>query len=63
MALDNQIAFMEVNGNYVFFNEAEAVAAITTYDEDEPVKQKPKKQNKNVPWLFPTCQRLKFLIK
>ena len=29
MAPDNQIAFMEVDGKLVFFNEAEAVAAIT----------------------------------
>ena len=40
MAPDNQIAFMEVDGKIVFFNEAEAVAAITKYDENEPVKQR-----------------------
>lgn len=43
MAPDNQIAFMEVDGKLVFFNEAEAVAAITEYDENEPVKQRSKK--------------------
>ena len=32
MAPDNQIAFMEADGKLVFFNEAEAVAAITEYD-------------------------------
>lgn len=40
MAPDNQIVFMEVDGKIVFFNEAEAVAAITEYDENEPVKQR-----------------------
>ena len=40
MAPDNQIAVMEVDGKIVFFNEAEAVAAITEYDENEPVKQR-----------------------
>lgn len=39
MVLDNQIAFMEVDGKFVFFNEAEAVAAATEYNEDEPVKK------------------------
>ena len=44
MAPDNQIVFMEVDGEFVFFNEAEAVAAITEYDEDEPEKPKSKKR-------------------
>ena len=43
MAPDNQIAFMEADGKLVFFNEAEAVAAITEYDENEPVKQRSQK--------------------
>ena len=43
MAPDNQIVFMEVDGEFVFFNEAEAVAAITEYDEDVPEKPKSKK--------------------
>ena len=41
---NNQMAFIEVDGKIVFFNEAEAVAAITEYDEDESVKQRPTKQ-------------------
>lgn len=40
---DNQIAFLEVNGEIVFFNEAEAVASITDYDEEGPAKVRPKK--------------------
>ena len=33
---ENQICFMEVDGNIVFFNEAEAVASLNEYaDEDE----------------------------
>lgn len=40
---DNQIAFMEVDGQIVFFNEAEAVASLTEYDEEEPQKARPKK--------------------
>lgn len=43
MAPDNQIVFMEVDGEFVFFNEAEAVAAITEYDEDVTEKPKSKK--------------------
>lgn len=43
MAPDNQIAFMEVDGKIVFFNEVEAVAAITEYDENEPVKPRSQK--------------------
>lgn len=41
--INNQLAFVEVDGKIIFFNEAEAVAAITTYDEEEPVKVKSKK--------------------
>ena len=44
MVPDNQIVFMEVDGKFVFFNEAEAVAAITEYNEDEPAKPKSKKK-------------------
>ena len=40
---NNQMAFIEVDGKIVFFNEAEAVAAITEYDEAEPIKPRPKK--------------------
>lgn len=39
MVPDNQIAFMEVDGDVVFFNEAEAVAAITEYDEAGSLKK------------------------
>ncbi|MEG0836200.1 MAG: IS66 family transposase [Christensenellaceae bacterium] len=41
--IDNQIAFLEVDGEIVFFNEAEAIASITEYDQDEPAKVRPKK--------------------
>ena len=41
---NNQMAFIEVDGKIVFFNEAEAVASITEYDENEPIKTRPKKQ-------------------
>lgn len=40
---DNQIAFLEVEGEIVFFNEAEAVASITEYDEEDAVKPRSKK--------------------
>lgn len=39
----NQIMFMEVDGKIVYFNEAEAVAALTEYDEEEQPKPCPKK--------------------
>ena len=41
--MDNQIAFLEVDGQVVFFNEAEAIASFTEYDEEETVKPRPKK--------------------
>lgn len=40
---DNQIAFLEVNGEIVFFNEAEAVASITDCDDEEHIKARSKK--------------------
>ena len=40
--IDNQICFMEVDGNIVYFNEAEAVAALDESDEDK-VKNRGKK--------------------
>ena len=40
---DNQIRFMEVDGKIIFFNEAEAIAALSEYDEDEPKKTRSKK--------------------
>ncbi len=42
---DNQIAFLEIDGEIVFFNEAEAVASITDYEEDELKKKQSKKVN------------------
>ena len=42
MDIDNQICFTEVDGNIVFFNEAEAVAALDESDEDK-VKTRGKK--------------------
>ena len=39
-----QYAFMEVDGEIVYFNEAEAVAAVTDFDEDEPPKPRPRKR-------------------
>lgn len=41
--IDNQICFMEVNGDIIFFNEAEAVASLTEYEEEEPEKAPSKK--------------------
>jgi len=43
LEIDHQIAFLEVDGELVFFNESEAVASITEYDEEEPAKPRPKK--------------------
>ena len=40
----NQIRFMEVDGEIIYFNEAEAVAALSDYEEDEePPKARGKK--------------------
>jgi len=41
--MDNQISFFEVDGQIVFFNEAEAIAALTEYDESETEKPRPQK--------------------
>ena len=41
LEIDNQIRFMEVDGNIVFFNEAEAVNALIPEDE-EPEADKPR---------------------
>lgn len=41
---DDQIAFLEIDGKIVFFNEAEAIAALTEYEEEEPAKVRPKKR-------------------
>lgn len=42
---DNQISFLEVDGQIVFFNEAKAIASLTEYEEEEPAKSRPKKVN------------------
>ena len=41
--VDNQICFMEVDGDIIFFNEAEAVDSLTEYDEEAPQKAPSKK--------------------
>ena len=47
LAVDDQIAFMEVDGTIVFFNEAEAVASLTENGEPESPKARPKKTRGN----------------
>ena len=44
LEVENQMAFMEVDGQLVCFNEAEAVAASTEYDEDTPANLTRKKE-------------------
>lgn len=41
--MDNQLSFMEVDGQIVFFNEAEAIASLTEYEEEEPAQHRPQK--------------------
>lgn len=45
LPMDDQIAFMEVDGKIVFFNEAEAAAALKDDgdDNDEPAKSRSRK--------------------
>jgi len=43
LGTENQICFMEVDGNIIFFNEAEAVDALSQEKEDEPDKPRGKK--------------------
>lgn len=40
LGIENQICFMEVDGDIVFFNEAEAVNALMPEDEEKPTKPK-----------------------
>lgn len=40
---DNPTAFLEVDGEIVFFNEAEAAASITDYNEEDTVKPRSRK--------------------
>lgn len=42
----NQICFMEVDGNIVFFNEAEAVCDLTVEEPEDLVTKKPKQKGK-----------------
>lgn len=43
--IDNQICFMEVDGNMIYFNEAEAIVSLNQEDDDnEQPKQKSKKK-------------------
>ena len=39
---DNQISFLEVDGNIIYFNEAEAVVSLNPDDEDDSVTTRPK---------------------
>ncbi len=41
---DHQIAFLEADGQIVCFNEAEAIASLTEYDEEEPAKPRAKSE-------------------
>lgn len=56
LGVDNQICFMEVDGNIVFFNEAEAVAALDE-SEEEPVKKCTFRIN-GAPFPRQRCKRL-----
>ena len=40
LGIENQISFIEVDGDIVFFNEAEAVNALVPEDEEKPTKPK-----------------------
>lgn len=42
----NQICFMEVDGNIVFFNEAEAVCDLTVEEPEDLIVKKPKQKGK-----------------
>lgn len=42
----NQICFMEVDGNIVFFNEAEAVCDLTAEEPKNLMIKKPKRKGK-----------------
>ena len=43
LEIENQISFLEVDGNIVYFNEAEAVESLGEYEEDETVKPRGRK--------------------
>ena len=40
LGIENQISFMEVDGDIVFFNEAEAVNALAQEEDERPTKPK-----------------------
>ena len=40
---ENQISFLEVDGNIIYFNEAEAVENLAEYEEDETTKSRGRK--------------------
>ena len=40
MGIENQICFMQVDGDIVFFNEAEAVNALAQEEDERPTKPK-----------------------
>lgn len=40
--VDNQIRFIEVDGNIIYFNEAEAVASLVGDNSQESTSQKPR---------------------
>lgn len=42
--VDNQIRFIEVDGNIIYFNEAEAVASLVGDNSQESTSQKPRSQ-------------------
>lgn len=55
---ENQISFMEVDGNIIFFNEAEAVDAFSLEDGEATVKPRGKKSGASVlpiSRIFPSC--------
>ena len=44
---ENQISFLEVDGNIIYFNEAEAVESLAEYEEDETTKPRGRKAKGN----------------
>lgn len=47
METENQISFLEVDGNIIYFNEAEAVESLAEYEEDETTKPRGRKAKEN----------------
>ncbi len=46
LEIENQIRFMEVDGNIIYFNEAEAIALLDEEDDDEPTEKPRGKKSK-----------------